>query len=1016
MTYQSSTNLYQNSRYVVSNVAGATPYQTIQSAINAANAAGGNATIFIRSGTYTENLTLYSTVNLEGAEASTTIITGVHTPPNAGSTTFSRIGFVSASDVINSAAAGTTTFKFARCNFSITNGYVLNVANWTGAILMKYCNEGASTTNGIINNTGTSQVDLINNTIGAGTAKSLTVNGAVTIFNNRIGCPIALSGNATSVFDGGCALQGTVTVTGNANLTIANSRIVTGVATALVASSTLPVLLSNVSINTTNAIAINGTGSVSFAEATFPQSNVVAGTVTQILTGVVKTGENYSNTILRMDMSGFYSWAAAGPYFDDTTLGTFQLLVGGTGYIRGKVISWVAQNITGMTAGNTYWIYIDSTGTIGKASARTDQLFIDNIVLFQCMRDSTAVTNNQVTVKENHPYNFQTSVSNYDHDVIGSVIENVNNGANIVLVGTQGIGISGADVYSDHGLSTTIPDSGGLGVTWIRMFTLASGKWARQNATTTFTGYWNNAGTATALTAGRWGVYRLYVCKDSLNATTPTYFAVLDVAQYGSLNAARNAIIAATPAQATNELLSLEVAQLGYIIYRESTATIVEVTISKATLRSTMSTGSSNTASLVNTDVTNFNNVLSTADTNVQSALDTIDDFGSGTGNQTVNLYTGAAVKTVTLGSTNTTSATTIQGGSTGMSITTATANGPLTVRSGTGTINMGDDATAQSINVGTGAGVKTVTLGSTNTTSVTTLQAGSVGMTITTATGNGPISIVSGTGTIGIATSATNSTVNVATGAGVKTTTLGSTNSTSATTVQAGSTGLTLTTATANGPITIASGTGQINLAASATNSTVNLGTGAGVKTVTLGSTNSTSSLALQYGTTGFTLASATGTVINATSAGAVTRPLQPMFQAYLSATASNATGDGTVFTIICDTENFDQGGNYAHATGIFTAPVTGKYCFNSNIYTYDMAAAHNSYLISYVSTALTVISPATNAYSLSATGTLTFSSSVIIPMTAADTCYLTLKVSGGNKVVEVYGANGYGFAGYLL
>lgn len=343
--------------------------------------------------------------------------------------------------------------------------------------------------------------------------------------------------------------------------------------------------------------------------------------------------------------TGFYSWAAGAPYFDDTTLGTFKLLVGGTGYIKSKKVTWVAQNITGLTAGNCYFIYIDSTGTIGKATTRTDALFTDNIVLFECLRDSTPVTNNQVTVAENHPYDFQAQPSNYLHDVIGPVINNYQNGANITLNGTQGIQINGADVLEDHGLETTIPDSGGAAVTWIRMYTDGTGKWARQNATTTFTGYYNNAGTATALSANRFAVYTLYVSKDSLNTSTPTYLAVLHTAQFTSLTAANTAISNGTIARASNELQALEIAQLGYIVYSQASASIVNVIISKSTLKQTLSTGGTNTASLVNTTTSAFNGWLSAANTNVQSSLDTLDDvLIGGTAGQVVT-STGAGAQ-----------------------------------------------------------------------------------------------------------------------------------------------------------------------------------------------------------------------------------------------------------------------------------------------------------------------------------------------------------------------------------
>lgn len=327
-----------------------------------------------------------------------------------------------------------------------------------------------------------------------------------------------------------------------------------------------------------------------------------------------------------MKMTGFMSWAAGGPYFNDATLGTFRVLVGGTGYIKGKLITWVAQNYVGMTAGNTYFIYIDSTGTIGATTTRTDALFTDYIVLFECLRDSTPVTNNQVTVKENHPYAFQADSSSYLHDVIGCIIENNQNGANITLNGTQGIQINGADVLSDHGLDTTIPDSGGVAVTWHKKYTTAAGKWALQNETNTFTGFYNNAGTPTALSSNRYGIYTLYVSKDNLNVATPKYISVLDTAQYTNLTTANAAISNGTTAKATNELAALELAQLGYIIFSQASNSIASVIIAKATLKQTLSTSGANQAALINTVTTNFNGWLSTADTNVQAALETLDD------------------------------------------------------------------------------------------------------------------------------------------------------------------------------------------------------------------------------------------------------------------------------------------------------------------------------------------------------------------------------------------------------
>lgn len=69
----------------------------------------------------------------------------------------------------------------------------------------------------------------------------------------------------------------------------------------------------------------------------------------------------------------------------------------------------------------------------------------------------------------------------------------------------------------------------------------------------------------------------------------------------------------------------------------------------------------------------------------------------------------------------------------------------------------------------------------------------------------------------------------------------------------------------------------------------------------------------------------------ITINSSGQMTNTSQPAFSAYLSAsTANNKIGNGSTFyTVLFDTKIFDQGTNYNTGTGVFTAPVTGKYMF---------------------------------------------------------------------------------------
>ena len=358
---------------------------------------------------------------------------------------------------------------------------------------------------------------------------------------------------------------------------------------------------------------------------------VVYASVAETKAGIVTTkAVNPADLSAYMDdmsFSGIQSWTGAGAYFDDTTLGTFTLLRGGTGYIKGKLITFAgAQSVAGLTVGNCYFIYIDSAGVLQKASAFSEALYTDNIVLFECLRDSTPVTNNQVTVREDHPHNFPAVASVYLHEAIGPIIENITGGANITLNGTRKIQINGEDRLLDHGLNTVIPDSGGAAVTFYKYYTTAGGNWARYTSTDTFSGTYNAAGTPTAISAGRFAVYTLYCSKDNLNSATPFYYAILDTSQYTSLSLANTAISNGTVAKSSNELSNLEVCQLGYIVYSQSANAIVQVTIAKSTLRQTVSTNGTNIASLVITNTSNFNGWLDSTDTNVQAALDELDD------------------------------------------------------------------------------------------------------------------------------------------------------------------------------------------------------------------------------------------------------------------------------------------------------------------------------------------------------------------------------------------------------
>jgi len=145
--------------------------------------------------------------------------------------------------------------------------------------------------------------------------------------------------------------------------------------------------------------------------------------------------------------------------------------------------------------------------------------------------------------------------------------------------------------------------------------------------------------------------------------------------------------------------------------------------------------------------------------------------------------------------------------------------------------------------------------------------------------------------------------------------------------------------------------------------------------------------------------------------SSGEITKPLQSAAAAYLSSTVTNVTGT-SAYTIICDTEIFDNNGDYDNTTGIFSAPTTGRYLICGGIsLVVDSSTGGTQYDCLIVSSNKTYYFDGgptrrrvTNYYG--SNSAISMSGSLLIDMDASDTVYLRISSSGGSSDSDdIYG-----------
>ena len=145
----------------------------------------------------------------------------------------------------------------------------------------------------------------------------------------------------------------------------------------------------------------------------------------------------------------------------------------------------------------------------------------------------------------------------------------------------------------------------------------------------------------------------------------------------------------------------------------------------------------------------------------------------------------------------------------------------------------------------------------------------------------------------------------------------------------------------------------------------------------------------------------------------GAVTMPTQPAFLAQVATVQSNLANYVTV--AIFGTEVFDQNADFNNSTGVFTAPVTGKYMLSTMLRLDQIPPTGTGVLQAQFATSNRTVFAMFDPIVFDATSTAqSFSQSLLMDMDAGDTAKVQVYMPVASSTVDI--ATTSWFSGYLV
>jgi hypothetical protein len=302
---------FHTSRYIVSagGAADGANYTTISSAYAAALSAGAPQTVFVQPGTYTENITLSPGINISAYSCdpwgSGVSIVGKLSYSSDGTVSISGVNLQTNSDYFLEVTGSVASKVFlSHCNLSMSNNVGIHYTSSSGSsgIFIDWCRGDLATTNiALFTQTSSGQLKLnytiITNTGGSSTSSTNSGAGNTGLFYSYLANPIttsstALFGSQFSEMDTVGQNTTTLTLNGSGANFIEYSKFGSGSASAISVGSGVTANFSNCEVNSSNANAITGLGTVNLGIITF------IGSSSTINTSTVNKFTTYGGTII----------------------------------------------------------------------------------------------------------------------------------------------------------------------------------------------------------------------------------------------------------------------------------------------------------------------------------------------------------------------------------------------------------------------------------------------------------------------------------------------------------------------------------------------------------------------------------------------------------------------------------------------------------------------------------------------------------------------------------------------